>query len=82
MKKLAIMLVVFFPLQGFSFTNYIVDWPRSNSKYHTLEITIETCTTAFKIPTDELSNFRNNSDALDQAVELAIKRYRNSCRNT
>lgn len=77
MKTLLIALLIPMSVHAMDFD---VEWPTSNSKEHTLVITIDKCETKFKIKTEDLQKFEKSDEALNQAVDLAMKHTNNGCR--
>lgn len=65
-----------------AFHDYEVDWPTSVSgKSHTLRITIDGCTTLFKIKDGDLEKFSKSKASLREASAVAIKRSKNGCKD-
>jgi hypothetical protein len=79
--KLCLILAILFhrPLVH-GFETYDVDWkPDRPSNVHILRITVDGCTTEFKVPNKDFHKFSNNGDALTQALDVAIERAENGC---
>ena len=77
---LTAFLLLSLPLNAFAF-DYDVDWPTSDKTSHTLAITINGCETRFRILNEDFDSFTNSKEALKQAVDKAIKRSNNGCKN-
>lgn len=76
---IAAALLMAFPFRALAF-DYDVDWTSNNSKESILRITIDNCTTNFTVKNDELEKFKNNPDALTQAVKKSIERANSGCK--
>lgn len=65
-----------------SFNDYEVDWPSSPEKgVHVLRITIDGCTTLFKIKDKDFYDFAENKQAVTDALKKAIARTDSGCKN-
>lgn len=59
---------------------YDVDWdPNHPSNLHILRITVDGCTTNFKVPDKEFYKFTESDKALNDALDIAIERAKNGC---
>ena len=79
MIYIAAALLMAYPFRALAF-DYDVDWTSNNSKESILRITIDTCTTKFTVKNEDLEKFKNNPDALTQAVKKAIERAHSGCK--
>lgn len=61
--------------------DFDVDWPTSDKESHTLAITINGCETRFRVLNKDFEAFSNNKEALQQAIDKAIQRSKNGCKN-
>ena len=74
-----VLLMSSLPLKALAF-DYDVDWTSTNSKESILRITIDSCTTKFTVKNEDLEKFKDNADALTQAVKKAIERANDGCK--
>lgn len=87
MQKIALIHIIALTLSLIScraeaFGDYEVDWPTSVSgQSHTLRITIDGCTTLFKIKDGNLEKFSKSKDSLKEVTAVAIKRSKNGCKD-
>jgi len=77
---LAAFLLASLPLKALAF-DYDVDWPFSDKTSHTLAITINGCETRFRILNEDFDKFAESKEALIQALDKAMKRANNGCKN-
>jgi len=78
---LAAFLLASVPLKALATFDYDVDWPFSDSVSHTLAITINGCETKFRIMNEDFDKFATSKEALTQALDKAMKRAKNGCKN-
>lgn len=58
---------------------YDVDWPSSANGVHVLRITINNCTTLFKVKDKDFDSFMKDKAYYD-ALKTAIEREKNGCK--
>jgi hypothetical protein len=67
--------------QAKAYVDYDVDWPPSNEKgIHTLRITIDGCSTIFKIKDKDFYDAVANEEAMMDSVKKAIARAAKGCK--
>ncbi len=80
MKLLLFSLLMISTANANELMDYDVDWNPSREKgFHMLRITIEGCTTQFKIKDEDFYEATANEEALTQALVKAIKRANTGC---
>lgn len=79
MYKLLLIATLLIPIRSAAI-DYDVEWPTSDEKgIHLLVITINGCSTKFKVKDEDLSAFSENDKALDQAVDKSYERSNSGC---
>jgi hypothetical protein len=79
-KLTTILTVILFAQVSLAYDDYDVDWkPDHPSDVHILRITVDKCTTEFKVLNKDFYSFTKNDDALQQLLDLAIKRAEKGC---
>lgn len=87
MQKIALIHIIALTLSLIScrveaFDDYEVDWPTSVSgQSHTLRITIDGCTTLFKVKDKDLEKFSKSKESLKEAIKAAISKKENGCKD-
>jgi len=65
--------------KSFYIREYYIDWPKSNSKTHTLRISINGCESLFEIDNNSFESFVKDDGLLNKTIEIAKERSFNGC---
>lgn len=80
MRSLFIALLLLSSISSKASSTVDVEWINSNPTYDTLLITVDGCSTFFKIKKEDVLKLLTNQAALNQAVKSAINHSKTGCK--